>query len=78
METFPIQPAVCVAGWVPGGLCGEQVLDLRDGQRSHARAGRWRLIGREGRRRSNAAVTVQIANAAMTSAVWRAGPCPAA
>jgi len=35
------------------------VLDLRDGQRHHARVWRWRLIGRDWRRRSGIGAVVQ-------------------
>jgi hypothetical protein len=79
VAAFPIQPPVCVAGRVPGGPCGKQVLDLRDGQRNHAGVGRCGLIGGDRRRRlvsvrwrSKAPVTAQIASAAMTSTMWRA------
>jgi hypothetical protein len=35
-----------MAGWAElGGQGGEQVLDLRDGQRNHARIWRWWLTG---------------------------------
>ena len=62
-----------------GGEGGEQARDLGDGQRDHAGIGGRRLIGPDGRRclgigavLSRAAVTAQMARAAMTSTVCRA------
>jgi hypothetical protein len=52
VAAFPIQPVAGVARRAgPGGQGGEQVLDLRDGQRNHARVRGWRLIGGDRRRR---------------------------
>jgi hypothetical protein len=63
----------------PDGSGGEQVPDLRDGERDQARVGGRGWSGRTGpgawvpvRSRSSAAVTAQIARAAMTSTVCRA------
>src|SRR5262249_51650371 len=46
VAAFPVEPAGrAAASAARGGQGGEQVLDLRDGQRNHARVGGRRLIG---------------------------------
>ena len=79
MAASPFEPADGVAGrlW-PEERGGEQPLHLADGKRDQAGVARWRLVWPGGRRRlgavrflSWAAVTAQIARAAMTSTMWR-------
>ena len=50
MAASPVQPVIGVAGRVRPAERGEQVPDLRDGQRDHAGFGGGRLIGPDWRR----------------------------